>query len=329
MAADEAAPRPAEATGQPSGAHTRQGVWATRAPRAPRALDDGSLLDCRDRWERPAMALALALVVLVVAALFQINDTVSTVLLAIIALWATTVVYQVLAEIKYLANGAEVTPTQCTYLYPLVEELRQRWEMPHTRVVVVFQPGLGVVSYGVKAPYVIRVDSLYSRSLDDGELRYVLGREMAHIKFGHTRWWALLGGSDREVPSALAWLAKPRNVIFAWWRRTQRTSADRAGILACGDVGKAISALVKYQVGPAVAQQVSIAGLEQQAAELTHGWEHWGAFFAQALETDPFLLYRLRLMVEWAGLPETAMAPSPDSEATRPPASTDAVSPRA
>jgi Zn-dependent protease with chaperone function len=314
MGADGARSGATDATAVPRESPAGRTAWSARVPPEPRSLDDRHLLDYRDRYERPALALAVGLVVLITIVLLRVNDTVAAVVLAIIALWGAMLVYDLVQEVQLLANGAEVTPTQCSDLYPIVEELRQRWAVPRTRVLVVFQPGLGAVSYGFKEPYMIRVDSQYASSLDEAELRYVLGREMAHIKFGHTRWWMLLGGTDREVPGVLQWLAKPRNLIFAWWRRAQRTSADRAGILACGDVGRAISALVKYQVGPSVAQQVSVDGLGMQAAELTHGWERLMAFFGQMLVTEPFLLYRIRLMVEWAGLPVagTVLSPAPD-----------------
>jgi len=316
MAVDDA-PRPTEAIAPPSAAHSGRSAWLDRGPAEPPTLDDRHLFDCRDPAERPALALAVGLVVLITIALFRVNETVAMVMWAIIALWVSTLVYDVIAEVKLMASGAEVTPTQCSDFYPIVEELRQRWSMPRTRVLVVFRPGLGAVSIGFKEPYLIVVDSLYARSLDEGELRYVLGREMAHIKFGHSRWWVLLGGSERGVPGPLDWLAKPRNAIFSWWRRAQRTSADRAGILACGDVGKAISALVKYQIGPSMAQQVSVDTLDEQAAELAHGWEQKLAFFGQMLEAEPFLLYRIRLMVEWAGLPRAEPPTTSSSHAGR------------
>ncbi len=329
MAADGAAPRSPNVTSQSAAAPLSRSAWSARLPREPRVLADQRLSDCRDPHEHAALALAVTLVVLIVVALFRINDTVSAVVLAIIGLWVATLAYDVVEEVRFLANGAEVTPTQCSDFYPIVEELRRRWAMPRTRVLVVFRPGLGIVAFGFKEPYVIQVDSLYARALDEGELRYALGREMAHIKLGHSRWWMLLGGSDRAVPGPLGWLAKPRNLIFAWWRRAQRTSADRAGIVAAGDVGKAISALVKYQIGPSVAQQVTVDSLGQQAAELTHGWERWMAVLGQMLAAEPYLLYRVRLMVEWAGLPRTEPAPSAGRPpGAAPPAPTNVASPR-
>lgn len=310
MAADEAARRSLEVAERADDRPPPRSAWADRGPREPPVRDDRRLFECRDPAERPALTLAVGLVVIIVVFLFRINDTVSAVMTALVLFWIGLLLYDLVEEVQFIANSAEVTPTQCAFLYPIVEELRRRWAMPHTRVLVVYQPGLGVVASGFKEPYIIRIDSLYARSLDDAELRYVLGREMAHIKFGHARWWMLLGGSEREVPGVLALLGKPRNVIFAWWRRAQRTSADRAGILACGDVGKAISALVKYQVGPSVAPEVSVETLGMQAVELTHGWERWAAVFGQMLNAEPYLLYRIRLMVEWAGLPAVRQAPA-------------------
>src|SRR5262245_30132575 len=117
MAVDDA-PRPKGATAPPSAAHGGRSAWLDRVPAEPPTLDDRRLFDSRDPAERPALALAVGLVVFITVALFRVNDTVAMVMGAIIALWVGTLVYNVITEVKQFASGAEVTPTQCSDLYP-------------------------------------------------------------------------------------------------------------------------------------------------------------------------------------------------------------------
>jgi Zn-dependent protease with chaperone function len=55
-------------------------------------------------------------------------------------------------------------------------------------------------------------------------------------------------------------------LAFRWWNRACEYSADRAGVLACGKPGKAISALVKLEVGPAARTQ---AGMQAAIQHIT------------------------------------------------------------
>jgi hypothetical protein len=84
-------------------------------------------------------------------------------------------------------------------------------------------------------------------------------------------------------------------------------SADRVGIIACGDPLKAASALVKAGVGPWLETPVNLDGLSRQAGELRRGWGRLGAFFAYLTEWEPPLVQRVEAMLEWAG----ARAPGP------------------
>jgi hypothetical protein len=82
-------------------------------------------------------------------------------------------------------------------------------------------------------------------AIETEELRYVLGQALGHICFGHCRMTLLVGGEQSALPAVLSWIASLRDVIFAGYRRAGVMTGDRAGMLACGDIRKAIRTQIK------------------------------------------------------------------------------------
>jgi Zn-dependent protease with chaperone function len=197
----------------------------------------------------------------------------------------------------------EVTPSQFPAVYQMVEELRQRFQAPPTRVFVVRQFSVEPETLGFRAPYTIVLPSLLLDSLEDQELRYVLGRALGQIRFGHTRIAILLGGDKSTLPDLLSWIAQVRNIIFSGYRRAQVLSADRAGILASGQ-RVAIETLGKLSLGNTQMREVQEEALIDQAYELSRGLSRLQAWLIILLHSAaPPMFLRLRAMVEWAGLP--------------------------
>jgi Zn-dependent protease with chaperone function len=267
-----------------------------------RQLDDQLLLACRHSHERPALAVALGLLVGLFSALLLFDETTVLIALTLVASFVVLVFLESLQVTRAIATAAEITPTQYPAFYPLVEELRQRFAMPRTRVFIRYQPDVPqALAYGFHEPYVILVDELLASYVDAEELTFVLGRQMAHIKLGHTRLRAILGSDEVELPTLLEWITMPRDLAFAWWRRAQTMTADRAGLVACGSRSKGISALAKAGIGPWLEIAVDVDALLAQAAELSHGWGRIAGFLTYVADWEPPLIYRIQAMLDWAG----------------------------
>ena len=151
------------------------------------------------------------------------------------------------AKTSYRLQGAEVTATQFPAIYQIFEELRQRLDAPPTRVFVIRQQVWRAHAYGLSAPYVIVLPSVLIDALELEELRYVLGQALGHICFGHTRVGLLIGGEESALPAVLSWVATVRDLILRPTGEQQRATIV-PGILACGDVVKAIRAQLKISV---------------------------------------------------------------------------------
>lgn len=270
-------------------------------PATPPRLEDARLLEYRYPTEVPMLCLALAtLVILLVGAVVFKHKGI---LLGIVGIWLAMIFASLQAVTYNLLRGVEVTPSQFPAIYQMVQELRQRFQAPPTRVFVFRGFSLEAETIGFRAPYTIVLPSLLLDTLENDELRYVLGRALGHIRFGHTRIAILLGGDKSTLPDLLSWIAQVRNIVFSGYRRAQELSADRAGILASGP-RVAIETLGKLSLGNSQVREVREEDLLNQAYQLSRGVSRLHAWLIVLFHSAaPPMFVRLRAMVEWAGLP--------------------------
>jgi Zn-dependent protease with chaperone function len=115
------------------------------------------------------------------------------------------------------------------------------------KVYITRSRSLNAYTFGLSSPKVIVLYSSLFQVMDSDELLFILGHEMGHIALGHT-WLNSLVGGMAGIPSPYA-VAAILSLAFLWWNRACEYSADRAGLLACSNPHKAISALIKLEVG--------------------------------------------------------------------------------
>ena len=280
--------------------NTERDGWRLKLPSAPPRLDDARLLEYRHPTELPMLWLALVALAILLVGAAMLKQRAG--LLGVAGVWMAMIVSSVQAVTYNLLRGAEVTPTQFPEIYRMVQELRQRFQAPLVRVFVVRRFSFEPETLGFSAPYTIVLPSVLLDSLEGDRLRYVLGRALGRIRFGHTRIEILLGGDESTLPTLLSWVARVRDLIFAGYRRAQVLSADRAGIVASG-VTAAIETQIIISVGNSQAHQVRSEDLIEQSYQLTRGLGRVHALLIKLASAMPPLIYRLEAMVEWAGLP--------------------------
>ncbi len=108
------------------------------------------------------------------------------------------------------------------------------------------------------------------------QLKFVFGHELGHVVFGHSKFniHEILGNPD-GVPAALA------SLLFKWSRAAE-VSADRVGLMCCGQLADAVSALFLTASGiTGIDNDLVLRSLRAQYDELerhmneqkgAHGW---------------------------------------------------------
>jgi Zn-dependent protease with chaperone function len=196
---------------------------------------------------------------------------------------------------ELLSRAYRVTPQSTPSLAIVVRETVARLQPGDVQVFVAPSRKLNAYTFGVLPPKVVVLNSALLEVMDADELRFVLGHELGHVRLGHT-WLNSLVGGMAGIPSPLGASAL-LSMAFLWWNRACEYSADRAGMLACGEPHKALSALIKLESGPAVRTRVDLErALRVIDAEDDHALSH----LEEAFGTHPMMIKRIQQLRHYA-----------------------------
>jgi Zn-dependent protease with chaperone function len=113
-------------------------------------------------------------------------------------------------------------------------------------------PGdLNAFTTGVKKQIIVLNAGLID-AMTEGELFFVIGHELGHIKSGHVLYSEIarllpaivetMGAATMGITNLLS---KGFRIALVRWQQMSELTADRAGFLACQDVNAAIGAMIK------------------------------------------------------------------------------------
>jgi len=142
---------------------------------------------------------------------------------------------------------------------------------------------MGFYKYGF-----IVISSSMARDFKPGELLFVIGHEMGHVKKYHTTWLNLL--YPARVEGARFIFAPLMRIIFNVWSVKAEYTADQAGLIACKDVNSAIISLLKIAGGANVEEEVDISKIINRQFEQD---EILGSM-VEYLGTHPFIANRIK-----------------------------------
>lgn len=157
-----------------------------------------------------------------------------------------------IARIIYTGSNFKVTPSSLPQLHEVLEEVCHTLDLPSVPELYLRRmDDLQGLTVGVGRPIVV-VSTDAVENLTPAELRFVVGREVGHIKSQHALYHQMgvllpilsemLAGATLGL-SAL--LSAGIQMALVQWVRMSEFTADRAGLLACQDVNATLSALAK------------------------------------------------------------------------------------
>ncbi len=198
-----------------------------------------------------------------------------------------------------LRRAQPVSAQQLPGLAALVQATTARLDVRGVEVWVAPARGLNAYTFGLTEPRPIVLFAGLLPVMDRDELQFILGHELGHVQLGHTWLNSLLGGMA-GIPSPFG-AAVLLYFAFRWWNRACEFSADRAGLLACGRVDKAVSALVKLATGGAARNPAS---LQQALTILERQDDDPGQIVNELLSTHPLIARRVEELRRFAASAE-------------------------
>ena len=240
--------------------------------------------------------VVLVLTVLLVLAVIVLTSTVTFCLsgVFIVGMFAVSA-FTIRAHHRALMHSAQpVNGAQTPELDRLVQTCSQKLQPGPVDVYLVKKDQMNAYTFGISDPKALVIYTPMVQVMSPGELSFVIGHEMGHVALGHTWLNTILGGmAGIPAPFGAAVLLY---AAFRWWNRMCEYSADRAGLLACGNLNVAVSALVKL-VAPNIRSQQefdrALAMIDAQDDDVSN-------VLAEAFQSHPMLIRRINKLRTYA-----------------------------
>jgi len=140
---------------------------------------------------------------------------------------------------RYLATAVQVSETQFPDLYESLRKAQGFLPPVSVNLFVSNNPQMNAFTFGYGEPYTIVLNSALAEKFEKAEIQAVIGHELGHILFGHTK-----------ILSILAPQKGIGQLFFTKWSRSCEYSADTAAWLASNrDVKPYVSALLMLVSG--------------------------------------------------------------------------------
>lgn len=152
-----------------------------------------------------------------------------------------------------LATGIHVSRNTYPELYAIVEECAAKLNIPVPYVIISDQVrGINACTAGTDQFAFIAISSMLPLVLNADELKFVIGHECGHLALGHVVYHtalSMMGAAGGLLPLVGNIIAKTISYPLNAWSRRSEISADRAGLICCGDVQVAKRSLFKLEAG--------------------------------------------------------------------------------
>lgn len=160
---------------------------------------------------------------------------------------------------RLLGSSVRIDARQFPEVHALVNAAAARLGITPPHIFLRDEVFVPIAAVGVGEPYALVISSQYLEHLREGELSFLIARELAHIAAGHTRLTSLLTVSGRENPAVA--------FVFGSWLRKTELTADRVGLLCTSSLDDAIRA-ISITTFHAIGRRVDMRVLAEQKLEL-------------------------------------------------------------
>jgi Zn-dependent protease with chaperone function len=182
---------------------------------------------------------------------------------------------------RMFANAIQVNETNLPDLYEALKNAQRYTPPVEVSLFVIQDPSMNAFTFGYDAPYSIVLHSGLVEKLNKEEIQAVIGHELGHILFGHTKLLNLMSYSRIGI----------EKLFFNKWKRDTEFSADAIALLAShNDIKPVISMLIKISCGLS-AHNINIESFFEQVQKNRSKVAAWQA---ELFSSHPFLNKRIQ-----------------------------------
>ena len=153
---------------------------------------------------------------------------------------------------QVLATGIPVNEGSFPGLHRMVKHCTAILRIPMPYVIVSNSVGFNAFTLGSdKEPYIV-LGSMLVKAMTEEQLHFVIGHECGHIAMGHVVYRMAASTATvlaAKVPILGDIINSTAGVALKAWSRRSEISADRAGLLCCGDLTVAQRSLLQLEMG--------------------------------------------------------------------------------
>ena len=242
--------------------------------------------------EQVVLAVTILLVLLVIVLTSTATFCLSG--LFIVAMFLISALMIRSHHLALMKTAKQVTPIQTPKASALVEDCAQKLQPGPIEVYLVRKEQMNAYTFGLSDPKALVIYTPMISVMSPAELKFVIGHEMGHVALGHT-WLNTVVGGMAGIPAPFG-AAVILYAAFRWWNRMCEFSADRAGLLACGDLNLAVTALVKL-AAPNIRNQQEF---ERALAVLDAQDDQMRNRLMEVFRSHPMLIRRIEKLQEYA-----------------------------
>ena len=186
-----------------------------------------------------------------------------------------------------------VSPRQFSEIYEAGSIAAVRLSSPLLPIYVKRSSEQNIYTLGFSRQPLIVITSSMIDQMSTESLQFFIGREIGHIRAGHTWLRTLLHPLGAGIPLIGNLLD---SVIFGDWINRSEFTADRAGFIACNSLSVSVSSMIKFGVGTVLFQKMDIREFLEQVNDL----RSVGGRVMEIMAEQPYLIERVRKLVRFA-----------------------------
>jgi len=250
--------------------------------------------DFRVLGEQELLYLSLAIAGFIALILLSVSLGLILLVIAVSAFWIK------IKQGELLGRSVKVSSKQFFQIDLYAHTAAKRLCMRTPDVFIKQSPEINAFATGfLDDKYTVVLHSALLEALNKDEIIFILGHEFSHIKCSHTNFLPLTDSAENfaQIP----FVSNILGFIFLWWSRKSEYTCDRGGLIACGNLNAAISALAKLAIGRQLFEQMDLEALLDQRHEFNSSD---AAKISELFGTHPSIVHRIHALKTFYDSPE-------------------------